>query len=288
MRDFSDKKRIVVKIGSSSITHSETGGADLVRLEKLVRELTDLHNGGKDVVLVSSGAISVGLKAANIRGIYYSGKEKSEGPDEKLKLKQAAAAIGQARLMMMYQKLFSEYNQMTAQVLMTKHTIVDNLNRFNARNTFEELLTLGVVPVVNENDTIATYEIEFGDNDTLSAIVAALIEADLLILLSDIDGLYTDDPHKSEEAEFIPEIMELDGTVERFAKGSTGSLMGTGGMATKISAARIASASGCDMVIANADDLGNIHRILSGAEIGTYIHAHKSNDFFIEDFVNEG
>lgn len=288
MRDFSKKKRIVVKIGSSSITHSETGGADLVRLEKLVRELTDLHNGGKDVVLVSSGAISVGLKAANIRGIYYNGREKSDGPDEKLKLKQAAAAIGQARLMMMYQKLFSEYNQMTAQVLMTKHTIVDNLNRFNARNTFEELLTLGVVPVVNENDTIATYEIEFGDNDTLSAIVAALIDADLLILLSDIDGLYTDDPHKSDTAEFIPEIRELDETVERFAKGSTGSLMGTGGMATKISAARIASASGCDMVIANADDLGNIHRIASGAEVGTYIHANKRTDFFIEDFVSEG
>ena len=288
MRAFSNKKRIVVKVGSSSITHAETGGADLIRLEKLVRELTDLHNGGKDVVLVSSGAISVGLKAAHIRGIYYSGKERTDGPDEKLKLKQAAAAIGQARLMMMYQKLFSEYNQTTAQVLMTKHTIVDNVNRFNARNTFEELLTLGVVPVVNENDTIATYEIEFGDNDTLSAIVAALIEADLLILLSDIDGLYTDDPHTNPDAKFIPEITELDDTVEGFAKGSTGSLMGTGGMATKISAARIASACGCDMVIANADDLGNIHRVVSGAEVGTFIHADRKPDFFIEDFVSEG
>ena len=288
MRDFSNKKRIVVKVGSSSITHAETGGADLIRLEKLVRELTDLHNGGKDVVLVSSGAISVGLKAAHIRGIYYSGKERTDGPDEKLKLKQAAAAIGQARLMMMYQKLFSEYNQTTAQVLMTKHTIVDNVNRFNARNTFEELLTLGVVPVVNENDTIATYEIEFGDNDTLSAIVAALIEADLLILLSDIDGLYTDDPHTDPDAKFIPEITKLDDTVEGFAKGSTGSLMGTGGMATKISAARIASACGCDMVIANADDLGNIHRVVSGAGVGTFIHADRKPDFFIEDFVSEG
>lgn len=285
MRDFADKKRIVVKIGSSSITHKETGGADLVRLEKLVRELTDLHNGGKDVVLVSSGAISVGLKAAHIRGIYYNGAERSDGPDEKLKLKQAAAAIGQARLMMMYQKLFSEYNQMTAQILMTKHTIVDNLNRFNARNTFEELLSLGVVPVVNENDTIATYEIEFGDNDTLSAIVAALIEADLLILLSDIDGLYTDDPHVSDRAEFIPEINKLDETIESFAKESTGSLAGTGGMAAKISAARIASASGCDMVIANADDLANIHRIAHGDDIGTYIHSDKRSDFFIEDFI---
>ncbi len=287
MRDFADKNRIVIKIGSSSITHKETGGADLVRLEKLVRELTDLHNGGRDVVLVSSGAISVGLKAAHIRGIYYNGKDRTDGPDEKLKLKQAAAAIGQARLMMMYQKLFSEYNQMTAQILMTKHTIVDNVNRFNARNTFEELLALGVVPVVNENDTIATYEIEFGDNDTLSAIVAALIDADLLILLSDIDGLYTDDPHICDRAEFIPEIIKLDETVESFAKGSTGSLAGTGGMATKISAARIASASGCDMVIANADDLGNIHRIVNGDEIGTYIHSDKKADFFIEDFVKD-
>ena len=284
---FKDKKRIVIKIGSSSITHKETGGADLIRLEKLVRELTDLHNGGRDVVLVSSGAISVGLKAAHIRGLYYGGNYSKEGPDEKLKLKQAAAAIGQARLMMMYQKLFSEYNQLTAQVLMTKRTIVDNVNRFNARNTFEELLTLGVIPVVNENDTIATYEIEFGDNDTLSAIVASLIEADLLILLSDIDGLYTDDPRHNEDARFIPEIERIDRKVEEFAKGSTGSSVGTGGMATKISAARIASASGCDMVIANARDLDNIHRIIRGDEVGTYIHAHKDTEFFIEDFIND-
>jgi glutamate 5-kinase len=286
-REFKDKKRIVIKIGSSSITHKETGGADLIRLEKLVRELTDLHNGGRDVVLVSSGAISVGLKAANIRGIYYSGTDRSEGPDEKLKLKQAAAAIGQARLMMMYQKLFSEYNQMTAQILMTKFTIVDNVNRFNARNTFEELLELGVIPVVNENDTIATYEIEFGDNDTLSAIVAALIDADLLILLSDIDGLYTDDPRSNKDARFIPEIEKLDDGIDSFAKGSTGSIAGTGGMATKIAAAHIASASGCDMVIANANDLGNIHRIVDGAEVGTYIHANKKKDFFIEDYLRD-
>ena len=281
------KKRIVVKIGSSSITHKETGGADLIRLEKLVRELTDLHNGGRDVVLVSSGAISVGLTAAHIRDTYYDGTKKSDGPDEKLKLKQAAAAIGQARLMMMYQKLFSEYNQTTAQILMTKYTIVDNVNRFNARNTFEELLTLGVIPVVNENDTIATYEIEFGDNDTLSAIVASLIDADLLILLSDIDGLYTDDPHSNRDAEFIPEIIKLDESIDRFAKGTTGSLAGTGGMATKITAAHIASASGCDMVIANASDLGNIHRIVNGDDIGTYIHADKRSDFFIEDYLDE-
>lgn len=286
--DFKNYKRIIVKIGSSSITHKETGGADLIRLEKLVRELTDLHNAGHDVILVSSGAISVGLKAANIKDIYYDGSgQKEDGPDGKLKIKQAAAAIGQARLMMIYQKLFAEYNQLTAQVLMTKRTVVDDLNRFNARNTFDELMKLGVIPVVNENDTIATWEIEFGDNDTLSAIVAALTEADLLILLSDIDGLYTNDPHIDAHASFISEIEHLNSDVEKFAKKTTGSRVGTGGMATKIHAARIASSAGTAMVIANANDLGNIHRIINGEEIGTYIHAEKKKDFFIEDCLEE-
>ncbi|MCR5650604.1 MAG: glutamate 5-kinase [Lachnospiraceae bacterium] len=282
-------KKIVVKIGSSSITHKETGGADLIRLEKLVRELTDLHSAGHDVILVSSGAISVGVKAANIKDIYYDGRSKSEGegPDEKLKIKQACAAIGQARLMMIYQKLFSEYNQLTAQVLMTKRTVVDDLNRFNAKNTFDELMNLGVIPVVNENDTLSTYEIEFGDNDTLSAIVAAITEADLLILLSDIDGLYTDDPKRNPKAEFISEIGHLGKTVEGYAKDSVGSMVGTGGMSTKISAAKIASAAGVEMVIANAEDLGNIHRIVSGEEIGTYIHACRDKDFFIGDHLKD-
>ncbi len=286
--DFKNCKRIVVKIGSSSITHKETGGADLIRLEKLVRELTDLRNAGHDVILVSSGAICVGLKAANIKDIYYDGTSgKSEGPDEKLQLKQAAAAIGQARLMMIYQKLFAEYNQLTAQVLMTKRTVLDDLNRFNTKNTFEELMKLGVIPVVNENDTIATWKIEFGDNDTLSAIVAAITEADLLILLSDIDGLYTNDPHIDAHASFISEIEHLNADVERFARKSTGSAAGTGGMATKIHAARIAVSCGCEMVIANAKDLGNIHRIVEGNNIGTYIHAEKKKDFFVGDYLDE-
>ena len=287
--NFKDHKRIVVKIGSSSITHSQTGGADLIRLEKLVRELTDLHNSGHDVILVSSGAISVGVRAANIKDIYYDGKGKDEdeGPDEKLKLKQACAAIGQARLMMIYQKLFAEYNQLTAQVLMTKRTVSDDLNRFNAKNTFEELMKLGVVPVVNENDTISTYEIEFGDNDTLSAIVAAMTEADLLILLSDIDGIFTDDPNKNADAVFIPEIDHLSNRIEEFAKNSTGSAVGTGGMSAKIRAAKIASQAGVDMVIANAADLGNIHRIINGEEVGTYIHACKNRDFFIGDYLKD-
>ena len=172
-----DKKRIVVKIGSSSLTHPETNGIDLYKLEKLVRILTDIRNQGKDVILVSSGAIAVGKQSTGLSGKSLTLSEK-----------QACAAIGQAQLMMMYQKLFSEYNQKTAQILMTKYTMLDDLSRYNARNTFEELLKLGVIPVVNENDTVSTYEIEqvqsFGDNDKLSALVASITEADLLILLS--------------------------------------------------------------------------------------------------------
>ena len=284
---MSRSKRIVVKIGSSSITHKETGGANLVRLEKLVRELSDLRNSGHDVVLVSSGAISVGLKSAGIKDIYYDGTAPADGPDDKLMIKQAAAAIGQAGLMTIYQKLFSEYNQLTAQVLMTKRTIMDNLNRFNCRNTFSELLKLGVIPVVNENDTIATYEIEFGDNDTLSAVVAALVEADLLILLSDIDGLYTDDPRQNDRAFFVPYVKKLTDSFDGFAKASTGSSVGTGGMATKIRAAHIASQLGADTVIANASAVDVLHRIIEGEEIGTLICADKNENFDICDYLED-
>ena len=182
-----DKKRIVVKIGSSSLQHKETGELDYMKMERLVRQLCDLRNQGKDVILVTSGAIAAGKKAVHLESLQTNGADN-------LAVKQACSAIGQARLMMTYQKLFAEYNQVAAQILMTKNTIVDNLNRYNAHNTFSELLRLGAIPVVNENDTVATYEIEIGDNDTLSAIVAALVDADLLILLSDIVGLYTADP----------------------------------------------------------------------------------------------
>ena len=185
-----DKKRIVVKIGSSSLAHEETGEMNLIKLEKLVRELCDYRNRGIDVVLVSSGAISVGSRTLGLAG----------RPTE-ISLKQACASVGQAKLMVMYQKLFAEYNQVASQILMTKNTMLYPINRTNAENTFEKLLELGVIPIVNENDTISTYELEklqqFGDNDTLSAIVAAMIHADLLILLSDIDGLFTDEDRKS-------------------------------------------------------------------------------------------
>ena len=170
-----DKTRIVIKIGSSSLQHAETGDMDYVKLEKLVRALCDIRNQGKEVVLVSSGAIAAGRNAMKL-----SNRADIAG-ESPIAVKQACAAVGQARLMMVYQKLFSEYNHIAAQILMTKNTIVDDLNRFNAHNTFMELLKLGAIPVVNENDTVATYEIEIGDNDSLSAIVAALIEADILI-----------------------------------------------------------------------------------------------------------
>ncbi len=183
--DFKKKKRVVVKIGSSSLNYEETGNLNFTKLEHLVRELCNLRNRGMDVCLVSSGAISVGRQTLGLQA----------RPSD-ISTKQACASVGQARLMMIYQKLFAEYNQVAGQVLMTKNTMVNPVSRENAKNTFEELFRLGAIPIVNENDTVSTYEMQFGDNDTLSAIVASLIGADLLILLSDIDGLFTDDPDR--------------------------------------------------------------------------------------------
>ena len=271
-----DKKRIVVKVGSSSLTHQETGRLDLRKLEILIRELCDLHNQGKEVILVSSGAIAVGRVVAGLK----------EKPSD-LAVKQACAAIGQCRLMMIYQKLFSEYNQIAAQVLMTKKTVVDNLSRHNAHNTFLELLQLGVIPIVNENDTVATYEIEFGDNDSLSAIVAALVDADLLILLSDIDGLFTDDPRTNPDAEFIEEVDELNEEFMSMGKGTTGSNVGNGGMATKMMAAKNATSAGADMVIANGNDFHNIHKIIEGKNVGTIFKANKTEDDYYLRYLLE-
>lgn len=274
-----DKKRIVVKIGSSSLTHKETGDMDYIRMEKLVRELSDIRNQGKEVVLVSSGAIAAGKNAVNLKDVRVN------SPAESLAVKQACSAVGQARLMMTYQRLFAEYNQVAAQILMTKNTIVDDLNRYNAHNTFTELLKLGAIPVVNENDTITTYEIEFGDNDTLSAIVAALVDADLLILLSDIDGLYTDDPRKNPDAKFIRQVDELTDELMGMGKATTGSNVGTGGMNTKLLAARIATKAGADMIIANSKDIGVLHRLLAGEDEGTLFVAKKDENFDLSGFV---
>ena len=274
-----NKKRIVIKIGSSSLTHPETGRLNLRKLEVLARELSDLRNQGKDVILVSSGAIATGVAALGMK----------EKPTE-LKGKQACAAVGQARLMMIYQKLFSEYNQMAAQILMTKNTMVNNLNRRNARNTFEELLELGAIPVVNENDSISSYELEmlesFGDNDTLSAVIAGLIGADLLILLSDIDGLFTDDPNTNPDAEFIDTVEVLDEKLLSIGKGPK-SKVGTGGMATKLTAAEIATAAGADMVIANGRDFHVIHKIMEGRKYGTLFAGNKKEEFFLIDYIEK-
>lgn len=274
---MADKKRIVIKIGSSSLQHKETGDLDYTKLDVLVRELCNLRNMGKDVVLVTSGAIAVGEKAL------LPNREE----DNPIAVKQACAAVGQARLMMIYQKIFAEYNQVAAQILMTKNTIVDNLNRYNARNTFAELFKLGVIPIVNENDTIATYEIEIGDNDTLSAIVGSLVEADALLLLSDIDGLYTDDPRTNPDVKYIEVVEELTDELMNMGKASTGSSVGTGGMTTKLQAAKIASSTGVDMVIANSKDIKVIHRILSGQNIGTLFLAHKDEQFDLPLYVQQ-
>ena len=274
---MADKKRIVIKIGSSSLQHKETGDLDYTKLDVLVREICNLRNMGKDVVLVTSGAIAVGEKA-----ILPNREE-----DNPIAVKQACAAVGQARLMMIYQKIFAEYNQVAAQILMTKNTIVDNLNRYNARNTFAELFKLGVIPIVNENDTIATYEIEIGDNDTLSAIVASLVEADALLLLSDIDGLYTDDPRTNPDVKYIEVVEKLTDEPMNMGKASTGSSVGTGGMTTKLQAAKIASSTGVDMVIANSRDIKVIHRILSGQNIGTLFLAHRDDQFDLPLYVQQ-
>ena len=269
-----EKKRIIIKIGSSSLTHAATGAPDLTKLEILVREVCNLRNMGKEVILVSSGAIAVGRSAIGIK----------ERPD-RVDVQQACAAIGQAKLMMIYPKLFAEYGHMAAQVLMTKYTMTDPVSRQNAFNTFRELLYLGAVPIVNENDTVATYEIQFGDNDMLSALVASLTEADLLILLSDIDGLFTDDPHSNPDARFISLVENLDESFFQMGKNTSSSGVGTGGMSAKLAAARIATSSGADMVIANGADFHIIHKILEGRELGTLFVGKKDPWFSLVDYL---
>ena len=267
--EIRNRKRIVIKIGSSSLMHKDTGRLNLRKIEKLVRTLVDLKNSGKDVILVSSGAIAVGRTAIGLH----------ERPDE-LPVKQACAAIGQAKLMMVYQKIFAEYSAIAAQVLMTKTTVVNDTSRKNAENTFNELLKLGAIPIVNENDTVSTYEIKqvqtFGDNDRLSAIVTSIVGADMLILLSDIDGLYTDDPNSNPDAKFIDQVDKIDDNLLDMGKTTSGSSVGTGGMATKLIAARIATSSGADMVIANGNNIDNITGIMAGEDVGTLFVKDKA------------
>ena len=274
-----NRKRIVIKIGSSSLMHKDTGRLKLRKIEQLVRTLVDLKNSGKDVILVSSGAIAVGRTAIGLH----------EKPDE-LPVKQACAAIGQAKLMMVYQKIFAEYSAIAAQVLMTKATVTTDTSRKNAENTFNELLKLGAIPIVNENDTVSTYEIKqvqtFGDNDRLSAIVTSIVGADLLILLSDIDGLYTDDPNTNPDARFISQVDRIDDDLLDMGKSTSGSNVGTGGMATKLIAARIATGSGADMVIANGNDIDNITKVMAGEDVGTLFVSSKKQDFNLVELID--
>lgn len=257
MNRFENSKKIVIKVGTSTLTY-DGGGINIRRMEKLAKVISDIKNSKKEVILVSSGAIGVA------RGKMGFGEKPKCVRD-----KQALAAIGQCELMNYYSRLFGEYNHNVAQVLLTKDVTTDPLRRENAQNTFERLLQLGVLPIVNENDVISTEQIEFGDNDTLSATVAVLTEADLLIILSDIDGLYNADPRECEDAKLIPVVEKTDASVEALA-GGAGSNRGTGGMITKIHAAKAATKAGVDMLIANGSDPDVLYDILEGKEIGTW------------------
>lgn len=255
--------RIVVKVGTSTLAHA-TGRLNIRHVEELVKVLSDLKNAGHQVILVSSGAIGMGVGKLNLPG------KPSDMPT-----KQAAAAVGQCELMYTYDKLFLQYNHTVAQVLLTGEDVDHPERRENFENTMERLLELGALPVINENDTIATAEIKVGDNDTLGAIVACCTKADLLVLLSDIEGLYTDDPRKDPNAKLIPTVEEVTPEIEALA-GGVGSSLGTGGMATKLRAAKMVIAQGCDMVITNGEHPERLYDIAEGKDVGTRFVAHKA------------
>lgn len=249
-------RRIVVKVGSSTITHSN-GKCNFARMDRLARELSDLQNQGKEMILVTSGAVAIGVDRLGL----------SEKP-KTIPGKQAAAAVGQGILMHTYDKFFSEYGQVTAQVLITRQETVDRHRYINARNTFKELLNKRVIPIVNENDVVALDELKIGDNDNLSAIVAGIVEADLVIILSDVNGLYTANPQTHPDAQLVSRVEEITPAIEASA-GGAGSKVGTGGMATKLQAAKNATTSGINLVIASGEQPDVVTRILNGEEIGT-------------------
>ncbi|MBP2649638.1 MAG: proB [Firmicutes bacterium] len=249
-------KRIVVKVGTSTITHS-TGKLNLLRLEKLVREISDLVNQEKELILVTSGAVGAGIARLGLQ----------ERP-KTIPEKQAVAAVGQGILMQTYEKLFAEYGQVVAQVLLTREDSNHRKRYINSRNTLTTLLTMGVIPIINENDAVAVDELKIGDNDTLSAMVASIVDADLLIILSDVEGLYTANPQQDPTATLLAEVGEITTEIENLA-GGPGSKQGTGGMYTKLQAAKIAVNSGVTMVIASGGRDGIIREILAGAEYGT-------------------
>ena len=248
--------RIVVKIGTSTLTHS-TGHLNIRRIEQLCDCLSDIKNAGHEVIMVSSGAIGMGV-----------GKLGLQARPKDIPTKQAAAAVGQCELMYTYDKLFGEYNHTVAQLLITGDDVADDTRHQNFSNTLNRLLELGALPIINENDTVATAELGIGDNDTLAAIVAQSVKADLLVLLSDIDGLYTADPRKDSNAKLISRVEKLDESILALA-GVSGTNLGTGGMVTKLQAAKICMACGCDMIITNGKDPQNLYDIVDGKAVGT-------------------
>ncbi|MCI8805670.1 MAG: glutamate 5-kinase [Clostridiales bacterium] len=255
-------KRIVVKVGTTSLTY-DNGCMDFKKIDNLSWVLTDLRNRGKDVILVSSGAIAVGADRLGLK----------ERPKD-IVGKQAASAVGQAVLMQIYQKFFMEYNQKVAQILITKGIFDHEVKRRNAKNTMEELLKLGVIPIVNENDTVAIEELnEFSDNDTLSAYVAKLLKSDLLIILSDIDGMYRGDPNINSDAEIIHTVFGVNDEIYSLAGGSNSSL-GTGGMVTKVKAAKFVNDNGIDMIIASGEKPTVVFDIIEGKNVGTLFTAN--------------
>ncbi|MCI2046442.1 MAG: glutamate 5-kinase [Faecalibacterium sp.] len=255
--------RIVVKVGTSTLAHP-TGLLNIRHVEKLVEVLSDLKNAGHEVILVSSGAIGMGVGKLSLK----------ERPAD-MPGKQAAAAVGQCELMYTYDKLFSGYNHTVAQILLTGVDIDHDDRRQNFQNTLFRLLELGALPVINENDTVATEEIAVGDNDTLAAVVACCAKADLLVLLSDIEGLYTADPHRHKDAMLIPLVTDITPEIEALA-GGKGSTLGTGGMETKLHAARLATAAGVDMVIANGAKPELLYDVVAGLPVGTRFSGHKA------------
>lgn len=255
--------RIVVKVGTSTLAHP-TGRLNIQRMEKLCKVLSDLKNMGHEIILVSSGAIAMGFGKLNL----------SERPKD-VPTKQASAAVGQCELMYIYDKLFTEYNHTVAQLLITAPDIEEGgVRKRNFHNTLARLLELGALPVINENDTISTEEFGIGDNDTLSAIVAVTIQADLLILLSDIDGLFDGDPRKNPDAKLIDTVEKIDEHIISLGGGS-GSNLGTGGMATKLRAAQMATAAGCEMVIANGQSPEVLYDVAAGKRVGTRFLAKR-------------
>ena len=263
MNTLSRAKRIVIKIGTSTLTY-ETGRINIRRFEGLCKVLSDIKNSGREVVLVSSGAVGVGVAKL---GLPCRPKDTPS--------KQAAAAVGQCELMYTYDRLFGQYNHTVAQMLLTWEDFDHEQRRRNLQNTLERLLQLRAIPIINENDPVACEEYSLGDNDTLAALVATCIHADLVVLLSDIDGLYTADPHTHPEAELIPVVEEITPEIELLA-GGAGSSLGTGGMLTKVTAAKRATAAGVDMIITNGAHAEVLYDIVEGKPVGTRFVGRKA------------